>query len=170
MAYIVLVLHLISCLVLIVVVLLQAGKGAEMGAAFGGASKTVFGARGAAGPLAKVTVGVAVMFMLSSLYLTWDQKHLVGKSVVTPNPTTTTSPAPTNTTPTSPENPMPVIPVKIGGESGQGGSTGAATIPIIPTGGGAPTPITIPVPAGGGASSPAAPTPVAPIPPAPGNK
>ncbi len=70
MTTIVYIIHTIVSLMLIIIVLLQAGKGAEMGAAFGGASKTVFGPRGAAGPLAKITVGAAVIFMLTSIYLT----------------------------------------------------------------------------------------------------
>jgi len=74
----VLILHVLVALVMILVVLLQAGKGAEMGAAFGGTSKTLFGPRGAAGPLAKVTAVAAVLFMLTSLYLTWASKHTGG--------------------------------------------------------------------------------------------
>jgi len=61
--------HVFVCLILIGVVLLQAGKGAEMGAAFGGSSQTVFGSRGAATFLSKLTVGAAVVFMVTSLTL-----------------------------------------------------------------------------------------------------
>ncbi len=63
--------HVVLCLFLIVVVLLQTGKGADMGAAFGGASQTVFGATGAVTILHKVTTVTAVMFMLTSLGLAW---------------------------------------------------------------------------------------------------
>ena len=48
------VLHIFVCFALILIVLLQAGKGAEMGAAFGGASQTIFGSAGAMGFLTKV--------------------------------------------------------------------------------------------------------------------
>ncbi len=65
----ILVVHVIVCIILICVVLLQAGKGAEMGAAFGGSSQTIFGSRGAATFLSKLTVGAAVVFMLTSLSL-----------------------------------------------------------------------------------------------------
>jgi len=41
------ILHILACFVLILIVLLQAGKGADMGAAFGGSSQTVFGSSGA---------------------------------------------------------------------------------------------------------------------------
>ncbi len=66
---IVTVLHVLVGLLLIVVVLLQAGKGADIGAAFGGASQTFFGGRGAATFLAKATAGAAAIFMVTSLYL-----------------------------------------------------------------------------------------------------
>ncbi len=65
----VLVLHITVALFLIVVVLLQAGKGASIGAAFGGSSQTVFGARGPASFLGKITTAAAAMFMITSLIL-----------------------------------------------------------------------------------------------------
>ncbi|MEE9232245.1 MAG: preprotein translocase subunit SecG, partial [Nitrospirales bacterium] len=61
--------HLIACFLMIVSILLQAGKGAEIGAAFGGSSQTVFGSRGPGTFLSKVTVGTAMVFMLTSLSL-----------------------------------------------------------------------------------------------------
>ena len=66
------VLHIVACLVLVLVVLLQHGKGADIGAAFGaGASNTVFGARGAGNFLTKLTTGTVVVFMLTSLSLSY---------------------------------------------------------------------------------------------------
>ena len=66
------VVHLTTCFVLIVVVLLQRGKGAEIGAVFGGgASSTVFGARGAGNFLTKLTTAAAIVFMVSSLTLSY---------------------------------------------------------------------------------------------------
>jgi preprotein translocase subunit SecG len=64
-------LHIIVCVLLILVVLLQAGKGAEAGATLGmGGSQTVFGSGGAAPFLTKLTTVVAVIFMLTSIGLT----------------------------------------------------------------------------------------------------
>ncbi|MFQ5417895.1 MAG: preprotein translocase subunit SecG, partial [Myxococcota bacterium] len=64
------VLHIIVCFFLIAVVLIQRGKGAEVGAVFGGgASSTVFGSRGAGNFLTKLTTGSAVVFMCTSLTL-----------------------------------------------------------------------------------------------------
>ncbi len=61
--------HLIICFLMIAAILLQAGKGAEIGASFGGSSQTVFGSRGPGTFLSKVTIGAAVIFMLTSLTL-----------------------------------------------------------------------------------------------------
>jgi len=65
----IIVLHVIVCIMLILIVLLQTGKGAEMGAAFGGSTQTVFGSSGPAGFLNKLTTAVAILFMVTSLLL-----------------------------------------------------------------------------------------------------
>jgi preprotein translocase subunit SecG len=65
------IIHVLACFILILVVLLQAGKGANMGAAFGGSSQTVFGSSGAGTFLGKMTAAVAIIFMLTSLFLTY---------------------------------------------------------------------------------------------------
>ena len=62
-------LHVVVCIALVMIVLLQKGKGASMGAAFGGSSQTVFGSTGATPFLSKITVAAAVIFMLTSLAL-----------------------------------------------------------------------------------------------------
>ena len=62
------VLHVLVCIVLILVVLLQRGKGSDIGAALGGGGgNTVFGARGAGNFLTKITTGAAITFMMTSL-------------------------------------------------------------------------------------------------------
>mgnify|MGYP001396452816 CR=1 FL=1 len=64
------VLHVIVALFLVLIVLLQTGKGAAMGSAFGsGASQTMFGSSGAGDFLSKLTTAAAVVFMLTSLSL-----------------------------------------------------------------------------------------------------
>ena len=63
--------HVIACIILVLVVLLQAGKGADMGAVFGGASSTIFGSSGAGNFLTRLTTGAAIVFMATSLALTW---------------------------------------------------------------------------------------------------
>ena len=68
---IIIIVHICVCVALILIVLLQQGKGAGMGAAFGGSSQTVFGSSGASGFMQKVTTIVAVVFMLTSLGLSF---------------------------------------------------------------------------------------------------
>ncbi len=70
MATLILIIHVMVSLFLIFVVLVQGGKGAELGAAFGGSSQTLFGGRGAATFLNKLTTIVAITFMVTSLLLT----------------------------------------------------------------------------------------------------
>ena len=71
--------HVSVCIALILIVLLQKGKGADMGAAFGGSSQTVFGSAGATSFLHKLTAGAAIIFMLTSLILAF----LFGKGATT---------------------------------------------------------------------------------------
>ncbi len=71
MKAIIILLHVCVCFALILIVLLQKGKGADMGAAFGGSSQTVFGSAGATTFLHKVTTIIAIGFMLTSLSLSF---------------------------------------------------------------------------------------------------
>ena len=66
MTALVLTLHIIACLVLVVVVLLQSGK-EGMGVIFGGGSQSFFGSSGAGSMLSKITAGCAAIFLLTSL-------------------------------------------------------------------------------------------------------
>ncbi len=75
------VLHIVVCVFLVTIVLLQHGKGADMGATFGGAGQTVFGARGAATLLSKITAGAAITFMVTSVSLAWYSAQESSKSV-----------------------------------------------------------------------------------------
>ena len=61
--------HVIVSVGLILVVLLQTGKGAEVGAVFGGSSSTIFGSSGAGNFLTRLTTGMAIVFMITSLTL-----------------------------------------------------------------------------------------------------
>ena len=71
MVYVLTTLHVIVCLFLIVVVLLQSGKAADLAGAFGGmGSQTVFGPRGTATVLSKATEIAAALFMITALTLT----------------------------------------------------------------------------------------------------
>ena len=78
-------LHVLICLVMVGVVLLQSGKGAEIGASFGGSSQTVFGSRGPGTFLSKATAFAATVFMLTSLSLAILSKQAVSGSSVLEN-------------------------------------------------------------------------------------
>ncbi|MBU8849302.1 MAG: preprotein translocase subunit SecG [Desulfobacterales bacterium] len=79
-------LHVTVCVLLILIVLLQSGKGAEMGISLGGgAGQTLFGATGPATILTKVTTGVAIIFMVTSLTLAYMSGHQSDTSVMKEN-------------------------------------------------------------------------------------
>ena len=100
MLYVLLVIvHVAVCLALILVVLLQVGKGQSIGAAFGGAgsSQTFFGSRGPATFLSRLTTVSAALFMLTSLGLAYLSMSGEQGSTITdkaPVPVTDTAPAP----------------------------------------------------------------------------
>ncbi len=95
------IIHIIVSIALIMIVLLQTGKGADMGAAFGGgSSQTLFGSTGASTFLSKATTGAAIIFMVTSLGLAWMSSHRTGsESVVTNTPAPVESSAPPATIP-----------------------------------------------------------------------
>ena len=113
----------LNCLVLIIVVLLQSGKAADLAGAFGGAgSQTAFGPRGAATVLSQATTWCAVMFMVCAMALALhsDRSAGQGNSVIynTSKPATKPAPAPATTPgktpaqappaqPPAPQNPKP---------------------------------------------------------------
>ena len=87
MSTILIIVHVIVCVALIMIVLLQTGKGADMGAAFGGGgSQTLFGSTGASTFLSKATTGAAIIFMLTSLALAYISSHQTADSIIKSNP------------------------------------------------------------------------------------
>jgi len=102
---IIIVMHVLVCFALIMIVLLQAGKGAEMGAAFGGASQTIFGSAGAMGFLSKLTTIAAVLFMITSLLLTFTSSKRAS-TVMKERPAQTAPVEPQNV-PVQPQAPLP---------------------------------------------------------------
>jgi preprotein translocase subunit SecG len=103
------VLHVIVAVALILIVLLQAGKGAGIGAAFGGASQTVFGPRGPGNFLSKLTTAAAGIFMVTSLVLAIFSSQYIGGSVIMSAPVPRPAAAPT-TTPSGGEQMAPNVP------------------------------------------------------------
>lgn len=118
------IIHVIVSIGLILVVLLQTGK-ADMGAVFGGSSSTIFGSSGAGNFLTKLTTGMAIVFMITSLTLGYFAGRKPSVTIFdsrTPTPQTmpaapetppvpkqsdATGSAPTETAPTSPQATQP---------------------------------------------------------------
>ncbi|HIJ80578.1 MAG TPA: preprotein translocase subunit SecG [Desulfuromonadales bacterium] len=108
-------LHVFVSIFLISVVLLQSGKGAEMGASFGSSgSQSVFGAGGGTTFLSKMTTGAAIVFMLTSLTLAYlsglpsSSSIMSGKGKATaPAPASTAAPALPATAPAQPAGASP---------------------------------------------------------------
>ena len=98
-----------NCFVLIIVVLLQSGKAADLAGAFGGAgSQTAFGPRGAATILSQATTWCAVMFMVCALAMVLrTDKALVSGSSVLQNVTKSAPKKAPATTPAAPAVPQP---------------------------------------------------------------
>lgn len=113
METLVLVVHVLIAVLMIALIMLQQGKGAEMGASFGsGASGTVFGSAGSAGFLTKLTAGLALAFFVTSLGLAlFARKHA---NVVTP--AAITAPVEQPAAPAVPVTPLngdlPAVPAK----------------------------------------------------------
>jgi preprotein translocase subunit SecG len=103
--YLVAALHVLVCLILILVVLLQSGKGADLAGAFGGgATQTAFGSRGPASFLSKVTTAAAVLFMITCLSLSLMGSKPEAKSILdsTKGQATPAPAAPAATQPVAP--------------------------------------------------------------------
>ncbi len=83
MTTIIVAVHITVCILLILIVLLQSGKGADMGISMGGgAGQTLFGAGGPATILTKITTAVAIIFMVTSLTLAYFSGHQSETSVM----------------------------------------------------------------------------------------
>jgi preprotein translocase subunit SecG len=110
------VVHIIAAVSLVLIVLLQAGRGAELGAAFGGMGQTTYG-RGQYTFIHKVTTALAVIFMVTSLSLAFLELEQPRTSVLSPAdtaprpapeaPPATAQPAPTPPAPTLPQQEAP---------------------------------------------------------------
>jgi preprotein translocase subunit SecG len=87
------ILHLMVCVALIVIVLLQTGKGSEIGAVFGSSSQTLFGSTGGSTFFGKLTTVVAIVFMLTSLILASRSTRVTGESVMSGVKPAVTEPA-----------------------------------------------------------------------------
>ena len=111
--YLTIIVHVVVCLFLIVVVLLQSGKGSDIAAAFSGqGSQTAFGPRGAATALSRATTWSAIIFMVTSLSLGVMSLRQGPKSLFSGEkaPAVVVPPQPASTP--APATPAPVAPAK----------------------------------------------------------
>ena len=124
--------HVLACLFLIVVVLLQTGKGADMGAVLGGGSQTLFGASGAGNLLTKLTTGMAITFMATSLVIAVGQRQRPSSSLLNRLPETPPAAAPIDVPPPAPNAAadVPGAPVDVPAEPAQ--QADAAAPPATP--------------------------------------
>ena len=138
--------HVIVCIFLILVVLLQQGKGADWAGAFGGGgSQTTFGARGAGTILSRATTAAAIIFMITSLTLAWRSSH--SDSVLRSRRNIAAQDAAKKAEGTT----KPLLPT---GQTAPAPATGGAAVPVE----GAPKNDTPATPAPAGTKGPAAPT------------
>ncbi|MBS1960918.1 MAG: preprotein translocase subunit SecG [Bdellovibrionales bacterium] len=95
------VVHIVTCFLIVVVVLMQSGKGADISASLGGSSNTVFGSSGGANFFTKTTFVLAAIFMVTSLGLTVlggrEKRSVFDTAPATSVPATSTNSAPANT-------------------------------------------------------------------------
>ena len=105
------ILHVLMCFAIIGIVLLQSGKGADIGSAFGGAgSQAVFGSMGTPTLLGKITTVVAIVFTLTSFSLALlggERAGSVVREPTTAGPSAPAGPAPTTPAPAPPTQPAP---------------------------------------------------------------
>ncbi|MGH9648721.1 MAG: preprotein translocase subunit SecG [Bryobacteraceae bacterium] len=130
MIILVTVLHIIVCLILVVVVLLQSGKAADLAGAFGGmGSQTVFGPRGSATVLSKATTISAVLFMLTSVTLSIMATR---KGSSTPDLLKKTIPVTGQKVPGQTPVPVPAgtVPIQVQGGVEGGKTEAPVTVPV----------------------------------------
>ena len=76
------IIHILVCVFLVSIVLLQHGKGADIGATFGGGGQSLFGTEGPVPMLNKITTAAAVIFMVTSISLAYISAHRTPSSVM----------------------------------------------------------------------------------------
>jgi preprotein translocase subunit SecG len=133
MIYVVTAIHVIVCLFLVIVVLLQSGKAADLAGAFGGmGSQTAFGPRGSATVLSKATTIAAALFMLTSLTLSIVATRESGRG--------------TSILEQQGSQTVPTTPAPVPGNPAQPGQTGPPSVTVTPEGGGPSRTIPVDIP------------------------
>jgi preprotein translocase subunit SecG len=117
------VLHVLVSIALILIILLQTGKGSDIGAVFGGgSSQTLFGSTGPTSFLSKLTAGAAIIFMITSLFLAYfSGSGGTSSSIMKGGAPASTMPGPLKGSPGAPPAGMPAAP-----------PAGAPAMPVAP--------------------------------------
>ena len=125
------IIHILVCVFLVSIVLLQHGKGADIGATFGGGGQSLFGTEGPVRMLNKITTAAAVIFMVTSISLAYISAHRTTSSVMgeysVPAPVEQPSQAaeplpdriPMPAAPAEESAPAPAFPAGEGGKAGE---------------------------------------------------
>jgi preprotein translocase subunit SecG len=113
MTFVLVFLHVLVCFAMIAIVLLQSGKGAEMGASFGaGGSQSVFGASGGNTFMSNLTTGAAIIFMLTSLTLAYLSGNTSSSSIMSGKAAKAAAPAQKAAPAAQPAPAQPAAPVQ----------------------------------------------------------
>lgn len=124
------IIHIIVCIFLVSIVLLQHGKGADIGATFGGGGQSLFGTEGPVPMLNKITTAAAIIFMVTSISLAYISAHRTTSSVMggysapapveQPSQTTEQIPDRIPMPATAPDEPVPAqFPASEGGKASE---------------------------------------------------
>ena len=133
LSYFALTIHVLACILLVVIVLLQAGKGADMGAIFGGGSQTLFGSGGAGNFLTRATWVTAVVLLCTLLFLTYGQSRTATSNLLQRLPAPAAAPSAPAPEAAAPEAPAPAAPAP------EAGTPPAGAPAEAPAGEGAPS-------------------------------
>ncbi len=130
MTILLIILHVTVSVAMIAIVLLQSGKGAEMGASFGaGGSQSVFGAGGGSTFMSKLTTAAAIIFMLTSLTLAYRSSQPSSSSIMTSVPASKAAP---QKPATAPQQPMQAQPTPAPASAPQPAAPQAPQAPAAP--------------------------------------
>ena len=131
MYYLVLFVHVVVCIFLIIVILLQSGKAADLAGAFGGmGSQTAFGPRGSATLLSKATTISAVLFMITSMSLSIMATRSAGLGTTVLEERTPAKTAPAKTAPAAPAGQPATAPITV---TPEGGKPTTIQVPVVPS-------------------------------------
>jgi len=122
------IIHILVCVFMVSIVLLQHGKGADIGATFGGGGQSLFGTEGPVPMLNKITTAAAVIFMVTSISLAYISAHRTTSSVMGDYSTPAPVEQPSQSAEPLPDRiPMPAAPAEESAPASPFGESGRTT-------------------------------------------